>query len=307
MADGYDAVLFHGKSVFPAVRGIPSPPLVVDFCDATAMRLEGRMNEARGPGRLLLWLRLRRMQRRETQLLTASPHVAFISPRDRAAVLGPGSQAAIVPNGVDLAYWTRNGRVPASERCIVFTGVMDYGPNDDAARYLLDEVVPRIRASRPDVTVLVVGRNPTPALLERSRQPGVTVTGFVADMRPYLERATVFVAPVRHASGTQNKVLEAMAMALPVVTTPVVAEGLVLDDTPPPVTAVEGADGLAAAVLDLLAAPDKGAALGTAGHDYVATRFSWPRSAQRLEQMLEAAIAERQPVVGRPDRGGETR
>lgn len=287
----YDVVLFHGKSVFPAIGGWRGLPIVVDFCDATSMRIASRLRKA-GPAEWpLLWMRYRQVRRLEQKLLDLTPHRAFISPRDRAAVLGADDASPIVPNGVDLDYWRRRDPTPPPVDRVVFTGVMDYQPNDDAAGWLIDAILPRVRQAVPGLELVLVGRNPTEALRARAeRAGGVTVTGFVEDMRPYLERATVFAAPLRHASGMQNKILEAMAMALPVLTTSVAADGLKVDAADPPVWVADGATAFADRLTALLGDPAARAQLSADGRRYVESRFVWSRSAERLAAMCEAAI-----------------
>ena len=204
------AMSLFGKVVYPVIRGTGRIPTVVDFCDATSMRLREQLRHSgrlEAPVRLWRYLAARRLER---ELLRETPHVAFISERDRAAVLGPESTAAVIPNGIDLEYWTRRDAAVVGER-IVFTGVMGYAPNADAALYLIERILPVIRARRPAVELFVVGRDPTPAVVEAAlRTKGVTVTGWVDDVRPYLEQARVYVAPLRWASGLQNKILEAI-------------------------------------------------------------------------------------------------
>ena len=289
--ESFDVLLFHGKVVYPVIRGFHGLPTVVDFCDATSMRLRDQLRYAtrvEAPWRLWRYLAARRLER---SLLALTRHVAFISPRDRAAVLGPASRAAVIPNGIDLAYWTRRdgARRPG---CLVFTGVMSYAPNEDAALFLIERILPTLRASRPDVELFIVGRDPTPALLDAGRRtPAVTVTGYVDDVRPYLEQACVYVAPLRYASGLQNKILEALAMEVPVVTTPVVADGLRGDrgDEPPVRTARE-ADGIAASILSLLADESGRNRLASVGRRFVEAEFDWTREAERLEAMCLEAI-----------------
>jgi len=288
----YDVVLFHGKSVFPVIDGWQGGPVVVDFCDATSMRLASRLRATRGLAHL--WLRLRhwRALRVERKLLGLTPHVAFISPRDRAAINGAGDPSPIIPNGVDLDYWTRSTPVDPPGQRIVFTGVMDYAPNDDAARYLVEAIVPRVRRAIPDLEALVVGRSPGPALRALGAgAEGVRVTGFVDDMRPYLESARVFAAPLRHASGMQNKILEAMAMGVPVLTTPVAADGIKVDGEEPPVWVASGDAAFAARLVELLSDAEARARLASAGRRFVESRFVWPQSAAMLEALCARAVA----------------
>lgn len=289
----YDVVLFHGKPLFSAVEGLEGVPLAIDFCDATSARLRARLATVGGVERLLVgfrWLRMRGVERR---VLRKTPHVAFISARDRDAVLGQDDASPVIPNGVDLRYWARTAP-PADRPCLVFTGVMDYPPNDDAARLLVEEIVPLVRQRVPGLEVLIVGRNPSAALRERADGvPGVEVTGFVDDLRPYLERAAIFAAPLRVASGMQNKVLEALALEVPVVTTPAVAAGLRGADgrEAPLVVPADTAEGFADAIVTLLAEPAEQLRLAAAGRRFVEEQFDWVRAAELLEQLCAAAAA----------------
>lgn len=320
----FDVLLFHGKCLFPVLRACRELPTVIDFCDATTMRLRTKMRYS-GPVRtsrlLYKYWQVRRVER---GLLRTTPYVAFISPRDREAVLSPPDNrlvpqaaievlrcvgrrklqtqpencmagwedAVILPNGVDTEFWRRSSP-PADNHCIVFTGVMDYAPNHDAALYLIDKIAPLVRRSIPDLELLIVGRDPLPELKARAEtDPSVTVTGFVDDVRPYLERASLFAAPVRYASGTQNKVLEALAMQMPVVTTPIVADGLRIDErAEPPVTIADGTAGFADAVVNLLRDKQQRRRLEVRGRSFVNKYFVWSQSAKTLENMCLSAVA----------------
>lgn len=298
--ESFDVLLFHGKAVYPVIQGFDGLPTVVDFCDATSMRLREQLRYAGRAEAPWRWWRYQAARRLERALLDQTRHVAFISPRDRAAVLGPASTATVIPNGIDLDYWSR-GAGAARPNCLVFTGVMSYAPNEDAALYLIEYVLPALRASRPDVELFIVGRDPTPAVIAAARRaPGVTVTGYVDDVRPYLQQACVYVAPLRYASGLQNKILEALAMEVPVVTTPVVADGLRVDGgAEPPVRVAQGAADVAASILGLLTDADERRRLASAGRRFVEAEFDWEREAERLEAMcLEAAGGPRASVGG---------
>lgn len=292
----FDVLLFHGKDVYPVIAGFRGLPTVIDFCDATTLRQREQLRHTKPwslPWRVAGYASARRTERR---LIDHSSHVTFISQRDREAVLGSGSGAAILPNGIDLGYWTRNGTAPRQDR-LVFTGVMSYAPNEDAALFLIRHVLPLLRQSRPDLTVDLVGLDPTPALLAEAKgHPHVNVTGFVDDLRPYLEQATVYVAPIRYASGQQNKILEAMAMGIPVVTTPIVAAGLRVDDEPPPIRVAEP-EQFARAVLSLLGDASERQRLASAGRRFVEAHFDWTRGADLLERMCAEAAHDSAAVL----------
>jgi hypothetical protein len=291
----FDVVLLHGKNLASVVKDRAGLPLVVEFCDAASQRLRARRPYVPPARRLALALQVALVRRHEQRVARMTPHLAFISARDRAAVLGPDSRAMVIPNGVDLTYWQRSAAGLPSGSRLLFTGIMNYTPNEDAALYLADHVLPRLRSAGTDVELVLAGRDPTAALRAcAERQPGVTVTGYVEDLRPYLEQAMVFVAPLRFASGMQNKVQEAMAMGVPVVATATVAAGLTIDPAdPPPLVVADGADAIAAQVRRLLGEPAERARLAEAGRCFAERYFVWPRSAAQLARLCHQAVADK--------------
>jgi glycosyltransferase involved in cell wall biosynthesis len=221
----------------------------------------------------------------------STPYLAFISDRDRAAVLGDNHQARVIPNGLDLPYWTRRSHNP-QPNCLIFTGVMDYAPNEDAALYLIDHILPLLRPVVPGLQILIAGRDPTPALRKRGEQhPEVVVTGFVEDMRDYLEKATLFVAPLRYGAGMQNKIQEALAMQVPVVTTPIVADGLrTATGNGAPLCVADGPPAFANAIVSLLTQEAERARMAQAGRRFAEEHFVWQQSAAQLEELCLEAV-----------------
>lgn len=292
--EAFDVVLFHGKDVQPVIEALHDVPLVVDFCDATSMRERQRLRRAKVLNLPWRFWRYAAARRVEKKLVAQTSHLAFISARDRDAVMGPDSGATVIPNGIDLSYWTRRpelGDAPGNR--LVFTGVMDYAPNADAALCLIERILPLLRPRLPGLELLVVGRDPTPALVAAGRRnPEVTVTGFVPDVRPYLERATVYVAPIRYASGLQNKILEALAMEVPVITSSVVAAGVrVAGAAGPPLETAESAADFVAAIVSLSRDDAERSRRADAGRRYVEDHFDWTRSATLLEALCMQAAA----------------
>jgi glycosyltransferase involved in cell wall biosynthesis len=284
----FDLVLFHGREALPILDKV-EVPIVVGCGDTSSTRILLQMH------RIRLWLRPRlffhylRARRLEERLARKTPYRFFISARDRENLLGPSDQSVIVPQGVDYDYWKRS-LPPSGRNCIVFSGVMSYPPNADAALFLLDTILPLVRRVFPELEVLIVGRDPLPELMKvAQRYPDVTVTGAVDDIRQYLERADVFVAALRFASGVQNKVLEAMSMEVPVVTTPVVAAGLCVDGVEPQLVIGKNAEDIAACILRLLANSEERARLSTEGRRFVEAHCSWSHSAEKLERLCRAA------------------
>ena len=222
-------------------------------------------------------------------MIDRADHLLFASVRDQEALMpGPADpRASVVPNGVEIDVWDRKTPRLGTDT-IVLTGAMSYGPNVDAAIVLARTILPAVRESRPDARLLIVGRDPTAAVQALAELPGVTVTGFVDDVRPYLEDASVFAAPLRFGAGIQNKLLEAMAMQVPSVVSGLAADGLRnATGEMPPVVVEDDPVAFTAALVDAL---DRAASDGTpdeVARTYVARNFDWRRSGGDLATILE--------------------
>ena len=203
----------------------------------------------------------------------------------------PRASVAVVQNGVDLAYFqpSEATRVP---RQLVFTGVMNYLPNIDGCVFFVKEVLPKLRARWPDVGFTIVGSKPTPEVQALASEPGVTVTGFVNDVRDYLRRASISVAPLRIARGIQNKALEAMAMGLPVVGTTSATQGI-SGKSGEHYLVADGAEAFTAAVAQLLSEEEEARALGRRARAYVEEHHDWERSFAAIDEIAEEAIVRR--------------
>ena len=286
-AEPFDVVLFSGKRTFPAIANMPNLPLVVDMCDATSTKIRGNMRYARLPRLPVLLLDYLQVRNAERTLVRNATHLLFATARDREAMIGrAGNHATVVPNGVDLDFWKRTSRERGADT-IVFTGAMEYPPNTDAALYLIEEILPLVQCTVPAAQALIVGRDPPARLRTAQQRPGVTVTGFVDDVRPYLERATVFAAPLRFGAGIQNKVLEAMAMEVPVVASPLAADGLRTEDNQaPPVQIARSRQQFADLIVQQLLERASDPAPDAQARRYVESHFVWSRSGAMLDQVV---------------------
>jgi len=205
--------------------------------------------------------------------------------------------AAAVPTGVDVDYFRPRNTTAPDKHSIVFTGSMDWLPNEDAMQYFIREVVPLIRETIPDLTLTIVGRNPYPSLVELSkRDTRIIVTGRVDDVRPYLERAAAYIVPIRIGGGTRLKIYEAMAMEKPVVSTTIGAEGLPVADGQELLLADTPAD-FSAAVVRLLTTPDFAHQLGARAALAVRQQFGWERVTDSFAELCVFACEFKQSVV----------
>jgi sugar transferase (PEP-CTERM/EpsH1 system associated) len=202
-----------------------------------------------------------------------------------------------VPTGVDTEFFRPGGGIARNRNEIVFTGSMDWLPNEDAVAWFADAILPRIRADVPDARFTIVGRTPSQPVLDLARtHEGITVTGSVPDVRPYMERAAAFVIPLRIAGGTRLKVYEAMGMEIPMVSTAIGIEGLpVHHDTE--LLVADEPEAFAAAVVRLLREPELGARLAATAARRVRTEFGWREVASRFASICGALPAERRVRV----------
>jgi glycosyltransferase involved in cell wall biosynthesis len=243
--------------------------------------------------RALLAIEWRKMRRYEARACARADLTLALSEVDRALLLAhaPGARISAIPTGVDAAYFAPDGHAERTGQ-IVFTGSMDWYPNEDAVRHFIDAILPLVRREAPEAGFQVVGRNPSRALRRLATRAGVEITGTVPDVRPYLAEASVCVVPLRIGSGTRLKIFEALAMGKAVVSTPVGAEGLpVVPGTH--LLSASAPGEFAGSVVSLLHDPVRRRALGTAGRRLVEERHSWARAARAFEVRCETLLETR--------------
>ncbi|ONF95234.1 TIGR03087 family PEP-CTERM/XrtA system glycosyltransferase [Sphingomonas jeddahensis] len=252
------------------------PRAIMDFVDLDSAKFEAYADDSRGP--------MRWMMRREARLLAA--HEGTVANRVAASLFVSAPEAALLPgsraveNGIDTIFYDPQMTTPEKTRhpLIVFTGQMDYRPNVDAVIWFAQAVLPLL----PDAHFAIVGRAPTSAVRALA-SASVTVTGEVADVRGWLAAADVVVAPLQLARGVQNKVLEAMAMARPVVASAAAAEGI---DHAGTIRIAIDAKGYASTIKQLFADPAGASALGAAARRQVIARYGWDARLAPLNVLL---------------------
>lgn len=260
---------------------LPQTPMVVDFVDVDSRKWHDYAPVHHWP---VSWL----YQRESERLLSAEKAIArlskrsfFVTPVETALFrsLAPDAAAGTetLSNGVDADFFSRaaDRRSPfwADEQAIVFVGAMDYWPNVDGVKWFASEVMPQVRARWPKACFHIVGRNPSKGVLALASD-SVRISGTVADVRPYLQYASAVVVPLRVARGVQNKILEAMAMAQPVITVPACADAIGASADEGLLRASE-APAFLASLTVLLENADAAMALGRAARAHVCRHFRW--------------------------------
>jgi len=286
--------------LFPAVnlpQRLPCPAVI--FTHNVESEIWRRHAETKSGrlGRLLYGAQYKRMLRYEGRTLARFDGVLAVSDVDGQtfARLYPGAvnqPVHVVQTGVDTEYFAPSAPsapIPNPESPIpslVFTGSMDWLPNEDAMQFFCRDVLPLVRAEAPDTTLTIVGRAPTPAVKRLADDyAGVRVTGRVDDVRPFVRDAAVYVVPLRIGGGTRLKIFEAMAMGKAVVSTTVGAEGLpVVDGTH--VVLADDPPAFARAIVALVGDPDRRTALEAAARALVVERYDWSAVAGQLEDAL---------------------
>jgi sugar transferase (PEP-CTERM/EpsH1 system associated) len=302
----FDAILVHCSSMGPYVAGHRGCRKIMDFGDADSEKWLEYAANAPFPVSAAFRLEGWKVRRYERWLGAMFDACSVNAPRERE-ILAPyvTTPIHVIPNGVDLDYF-RPGRAPGQAYAphrLVFTGNMSYKPNVEAVHHLVAEILPRVRATFPDVELHIVGMDPTPAVRRLADGNRVVVTGRVDDVRPFLDAAAVSVAPLRVARGLQNKVLEAMAMRVPVVASPAAFNGisavadrdLVVADAP---------DRFAAAVVRLLGDLARREEVAAAGLACVKRNHDWGTLLARLEDLVTDSPGARPDAAVGPVRRG---
>jgi sugar transferase (PEP-CTERM/EpsH1 system associated) len=267
---------------------LPHVPVVWDSVDCISYLFQqASAHSTGGFGKFVTRFELGRTRYMEGKLIGEFDRVLVTSETDKKALLElapPGSKTApisVLSNGVDLDFFHPNPEMQRDTETLVFSGKMSYHANISMVKFLAAEIMPRVWTKRPQVRLVIVGKDPIPEVRALGADPRITVTGTVDDIRPYLWKATVAVVPLVYGAGIQNKILEAMACGTPVVTTSKTLASLGV--TPgTELMAADGAEGFAQAVLNLLDDPGRQADVGRAGAEYVQSRHSWKAIAERM-------------------------
>lgn len=285
----YDAVHVQHLRMAQYWAAEKKVPRILDLPDAFSLYWQRRVEGTVGP--LRAFARLEYARVRAYERILGEFNLSLVCSREDQEYLRTQqgiSNVQLLPNGVDLDTFSSPGHDYGQDKVILFTGNMDYAPNVDAVLYFAREIFPTLREQLPGVRFVVAGQRPVKKVRALAG-PGITVTGFVPDLKEMYAAAAIVVAPLRFGAGTQNKVLEAMAMGVPVVSHEVGFSGLNIASGDGVLLAADAA-AFRAHCLDLLRSEHLRAETGRAGAAQVRRQFDWEVVARQLEQYFQSLI-----------------
>lgn len=273
-----------------------SRPKVLDFQDALSMNIERRMSKYRGLHYFALHYEFKMLRSAEYNACGIFDALTIISESDANAVpQHKDTSIHVVRNGVDFDYFTPTSphsniqtSTNSNIQTIVFCGNMQYAPNIDAVRFLVNDIMPHVWNTFPDARVVIAGATPKPSV-RKLQNPRVIVTGSVDDIRPYYAQSDLFVAPMRLGSGLQNKILEAMAMHIPCVTTSL-ANDTIGANPGEEILIADNAQEIANHIVTLLSNEALRNRIADKAMDFVHNHFSWEATGEQLQAILHNAV-----------------
>lgn len=284
----FDVILCDFLFAAPPIPWDFPCPKIVFTHNVEAMIWKRHYEVARNPlWKALSWREWRTMERAERAYLKRADHVLAVSEADANIFSGflDRSKITVIPTGVDTEFFQPQPGAPVPNS-LVFTGSMDWLPNEDGIFYFAEQILPRIRKQIPDVKLWVVGRKPSRRLQDLSQtQPNLNITGWVEDVRPYLAQGAVCIVPLRIGGGTRLKIFEAMAMEKAVISTTVGAEGLPVQNCENIIIA-DGEQEFAQACIELLGNPKVRNGIGATARQLVCARYGWPKIAEAFSEVL---------------------
>lgn len=287
---GYDAAIAVTLGGAPYIPGLDIPFKVIDEHNVESQIIKRECQKEKSIWRRLrytpTWIKAEQFERRLVRSFDAVTVVSEEEKRLMQALLGKRDEKIIevIPNGAnpDLLQYKSPHR---DSRLLVFTGALTYQPNLDAVNILCREILPRVRTVFPEAKLKVTGNYKGVDISSITDSPGVELTGYVEDIRPLIASAAALVVPLRYGGGTRLKILEAMALGTPVISSPIGAEGIEVDDG---INILLGEDEqkLADHVIQAMSDPSLGKRIGDAGRSLVMEHYQWPNIAERFERMI---------------------
>jgi sugar transferase (PEP-CTERM/EpsH1 system associated) len=283
----FDGIIVFSSSMAQYVEDQNQIPRIMHFCDIDSQKWIDLSQHAHF-FKKCLYMREGRKLLNVEQKIALNFDISCVISSNEAAVFRkciPDIQVQVLENGVDVDYFAAVPRRPKGTS-VVFIGVMDYAPNVEAVVYLANHVWKKVIDAFPDARFTIAGANPDKRVRKLAEIPGIEVTGSVPDIRPYLSSATLSVVPLAVARGIQNKILEAMAAGVPVLTTPEAAKGLP-DGAERHVFVAERTEAFGTTLLELLKNPNALEQMGKAAQKFVRNNCTWDIKLRALDELLE--------------------
>jgi len=297
--NNYDAIICFSSSmaeyIFQSTNQLinQSTKLIMDFVDIDSDKWKQYAEYTKWPFSWIYKLESKRLAQYEKKVAQIFHYSIFVSKKEAKLfyMQNPDIRNILaIPNGVDFDYFnpnqlpTNNQRLTTNYPMLLFTGAMDYYANVDGVIWFCKKIFPYLIKKYPKLKFYIVGRNPTPSIKKLSN-PNIIITGYVEDIRPYYQKATIYIAPLRIARGIQNKILEAMAMAKPVVSTSKAFEGI--EATPnKDLLLADSEKEFIEKITGLLQNPEKRESLGISARQTVEKNYSWQYNLRILEEIL---------------------
>lgn len=304
----FDLVHADTIGLWPYARELGDVPVVLNHHNVESRMMGRRARRSAHPllAPLLGW-EARKMEALERRACPAASINVVVSELDgrRLREVAPGSRVRVVENGVDLRYFRPSGRENRERSGLVFAGGMSWYPNREAMLYFVREIWPALLADRTDRRAAIVGRDPPPEVRRAAADERLKVPGFVDDVRPWLEGAAIYVCPIRDGGGTRLKVLDALAMEVPLVATRLAVEGLGLEEGRHYLEA-ESPEDYVGQIARLEAEPALRERLSREGRELVEQRYGWPVLGEKLEAAYREAVTASRGASARGEVGEGT-
>ncbi len=283
----FDVIMVFSSCMAQYVTGVNDIPKIIDFVDADSDKWRQYVKYSRFPFSTIYKIESKRLQDYEKEIIEKFQHSIVTTEKEAKLLkdINSPNKLSVISNGVDFDYF-----IPRLDHyepyTIVFVGAMDYFANIDGVLYFYKDIFPLIKKKIPEIKFYIVGSNPSREIQRLNIECGITVTGYVKDIRSYLSKASVCVVPLRIARGIQNKILEAMAMGVPVVTTPQAFEGIEAQPCVDLLVEKEPAK-FAERVVEIIQNKKLQKDLSRQGRTLVEKRYNWEVNMRKLEKLLE--------------------
>ncbi len=265
------------------VKGVNDIPKTLDYMDVLSKGMERRIEKSSAYLKLFVRIEASRLKKYEHFIFSSFKNKTIISEQDRDLIIHAQNKSiAIIRNGVDLDFFSPKKKDKKFD--LLFTGNMSYAPNVDGVAFLVEEILPKLWEKNPSITLAIAGASPN-ARVQKLAQKNVTVTGWVDDIRDYYASSKLFIAPMQIGTGLQNKLLEAMAMQIPCITSPLANNALKATHRDN-ILISDSVEEYVLAILELLENKNLAIDIAQNGHEFVRCNYDWKSTTNQLEKLF---------------------